>query len=113
MNTIEELEEQSRLAIIAYLSDTENVSLEFAIISDNPDNRRWQASKGKINTYHCYYRIAPKKLWYKVALCCSSGEYYTITVDSDGQSQQCELRADFIRWLTPDKVYYTVETKNN
>lgn len=109
MNTVEELEEQSRLAVIAYLSNTESVSLEFTLIAHNPDNMKWLKSNGIVDMHHCYYRIAPKKLWYKVALCCRGGNYYTATVDSDGQILQCEIRNDFIRWLTPDKVYYTVE----
>lgn len=113
MNTIAELEEQSRLAVIAYLQDSKNVKLDFSVITDPLDNRRWTESNGKINTYHCYYRIAPKKLWYKVALCCKSEDYYTTTVDSDEQIRQCELRNDFIKWHTPDKVYYTAETKRN
>lgn len=111
MNTIAELEEQSRLAVIAYLSDMDKVELEFTLIAHNPDNMKWSKSNGIVDMHHCYYRIAPKKLWYKVALCCKSEDYYTTTVDSDEQIRQCELRNDFIKWHTPDKVYYTADSE--
>lgn len=111
MKTIGELEVQSRLAIIAYLSDMNNVKLEFAAISDRPNSMRWSESNGKVNMNCCYYRIAPKKLWYKVALCYGSGKYYTTTADSKAQIQHYESKNDFIEWITPDKVYYTIKEK--
>lgn len=118
MNTIAELDEQSRLAVIAYLSDMDKVKLA-CTPKHNPEDYSadtkliWHYNHFTINMGNTWYRIAPKTLWYKVALCCKSGDYYTTTVDSDEQILQCELRNDFVKWLTPDKVYYTVETKNN
>lgn len=109
MNTLKDLEEQTRLAVIEYLSNMDKVTLEFAIRSDNLDNLEWSKSKGSINLNSYLYRIVPKKLWYMVALTYDGENYYTMSVTTDIQQSNIGSRDDFIKWLTPDKVYYTVE----
>jgi len=109
MSTVEELNEQSRLAVIAYLQDTENVKLEFAVMSDKHSNMFWTESNGKVNMIRCYYRIAPKKLWYRVALTFDGENYYTMSATTAIQQSNIESRADFIKWLTPNKVYFSLE----
>lgn len=117
MNTIAKLEEQSRLAVVAYLSDMDNVELE-CTPKCNPayypaDTKlNWYYNHFPINLGNTWYRIAPKTLWYKVALCSWGREYYTTTANSDAQILQCETNPNFINWLTPNKVYYSAEKES-
>lgn len=117
MDTIEDLEEQSRLAVIAYLLDMGKVELE-RIPKHNPEyypadtKLNWHYNHSAINLGTTWYRIAPKKFWYKVALCSWDREYYTTTANSDAQILQCETNPNFIKWLTPNKVYYSAEKES-
>lgn len=97
--TPEQLEAQSRAAIIAHLNDP-SVQLEFK--SKEVDKWLSLESRGEFYTRDYYYRIVKPKKWYRVAKMNSGTE----TADSKLQEYQLLNSPDFIEWLDEKKYYY-------
>lgn len=97
--TIEQLEKQSREAVIAYLQDS-SVRLERKCLEyDN----NWIVKNDSLifDLKNNYYRIAQPKLWYRVALM----EYGVEVVISEHGEEKHNNSSDFIKWLT-ERIEY-------
>lgn len=100
------LEQQSRDAVIAYLQDS-SVRLEHAI--KRADGvLEWRLEENHVSFYFdvCYYRIAPPKPWYRIALTIRGP--YIISNAYHSKEHDIARNPEFIRWLT-DRIEYTNE----
>lgn len=99
--TPEQLEQQSREAVIAYLQDS-SVRLEFKMKC----NEKWLPvlTVGYFNFANYYYRILQPKPWYRVALFKSR----TMSVDNEEEEEYYRQSLNFIKWLT-ERIEYSYE----
>ena len=102
-STPEQLEEQSKLAIIAYLEDS-NISLE-SCEKDSPYSQKWNvdSKKGKLfDLENFYYRISNARPWYRVGL---TVDGKTVTADNDTQEELLQNGKGFVKWIT-ERIEY-------
>ena len=101
--TPEQLEEQSKAAIIAYLQDSK-IKLECAA-KDSPYSQKWNmdSEKGKLfDLENFYYRISNAKPWYRVGL---TVDGKTVTADNEHQEELLESGNGFVKWIT-ERIEY-------
>lgn len=99
--TTEQLEQQSRDAVIAYLQDS-SVRLEFC---GKRKGCAWVTNKDlnfDLNIF--YYRIAQPNPWYRVALF-NDG---VVAATRDEEEEYYVKSKNFVKWLT-NRIEYTNE----
>lgn len=99
MMTNDELEAQSRAAIIAHLTDP-SVQLEYTDKSD-PQEKWFSLVENAFYLDSYYYRIARPKKWYRVAKL----EGGTFSIDSALEEKMVQDQLNFIKWLDERKYY--------
>lgn len=97
--TPEQLEQQSREAVIAYLQDS---SVPLDLRDKMRDKWFRKISNGCFSLDTHYYRIAQSKPWYRVALL-HTGR--TNTADNVLHEVNFEKNVSFVKWLT-DRIEY-------
>ncbi|PTQ75424.1 hypothetical protein [Nitrosomonas oligotropha] len=101
--TPNQLENQSKEAIIAYLKDC-NIKLEY-LEKDSPYTDKWKRDPkhGKVfDIENFYYRISNAKPWYRVGL---TVDGKTVTADNDHQEELLEKGDGFVKWIT-ERIEY-------
>ena len=104
--TPEQLEQQSRDAVIAYLQDS-SVKLEYRA----KDEEDWfKNTNNDFDLDYYYFRIAQPKPWYRVALM-NYGLILLSSTDSayEGDVANCSR---FIKWIT-ERIEYSNEDKQS
>lgn len=101
----DQLEAQSRAAIIARLNDP-SVQLEYKFKT----NDAWSACKDDIKRFLLDafdYRIAKPRKWYRVAKMRDvlDTEPYTLQVTSEEDEEHLESDRAFVEWLDERKYY--------
>lgn len=101
--TPEELYEQSRLAIIAYLQD-HKIKLE-SYEKNSSASGKWNLDTKHEKSFdleNFYYRIANAQPWYRVGL---TVDRKTVTADNEHQEKLLENGAGFVKWITERTEY--------
>jgi hypothetical protein len=101
--TPEQLEEQSKVAIIAHLQDG-RIKLEYAE-KNSPYSEKWKvdSKNGKLfDLENFYYRISNAKPWYRVGL---TVDGKTVTADNEHQEELLKSGNGFVKWIT-ERIEY-------